>query len=54
MKILNQPRVDRDKLKKKATVTLGMEQAVGMTSEDIVAAISNYKSKKQHALEQKN
>ena len=43
---------DKNKLNK-ATVISGTEQAEGMTSEDIVAAISNYKKKKQHAPEQK-
>ena len=43
---------DRNKLNK-ATVISRIEQPEGMTSEDIVAAISNYKKKKQHAPEQK-
>ena len=43
---------ERDKLNK-ATVISVIEQVEGMTSEDIVAAISNYRKKKQHAPGQK-
>ena len=46
-------KIDRDKLSKATMVISGIEQAKGMTSKDIVAAISNYKKKKQHAPEQK-